>query len=49
MGGSKTTYTPPPPDNTFSTYLAYQQEREKTLDARAAQEKGRRCGKRSCA
>jgi hypothetical protein len=39
MGGKKVTYKAPPPDNTFSTYLTYQQEREKTLDARAAEEK----------
>jgi hypothetical protein len=39
MGGSKVTYNPPPPDNTFSKYLEYQQAREKTLDDRAAQER----------
>ena len=39
MGGTKVSYTPPPPDDTFSKYLSYQQEREKTLDARAEQEK----------
>ena len=39
MGGPKVTYNPPPPDDTFSKYLTYQQQREKTLDARAAQEK----------
>ena len=40
MGGAPTvTYNPPPPDDTFSDYLKYQQEREKTLDARAEQEK----------
>jgi hypothetical protein len=39
MGGSKVTYTPPPPDNTFSKYLEYQQAREKTLDIRAEREK----------
>ena len=39
MGGSKVNYNPPPPDNTFSKYLEYQQGREKTLDDRAAQEK----------
>jgi len=38
-GGTKVTYNPPPPDNTFSKYLEYQQAREKTLDDRAAQEK----------
>jgi hypothetical protein len=31
-GGTKVTYNPPPPDNTFSKYLEYQQAREKTLD-----------------
>ena len=39
MGGKKVTYTPPPPDNTFTKYLEYQQAREKTLDDRAAQER----------
>lgn len=39
MGGKKVSYTPPPPDDTFSKYLSYQQEREKTLDARAQTEK----------
>ena len=39
MGGKKVTYTPPPPDDTFSKYLSYQQEREKTLDTRAQTEK----------
>ena len=39
MGGKKATYNPPPPDNTFSKYLEYQQAREKTLDDRAAQER----------
>jgi hypothetical protein len=39
MGGKKVTYNPPPPDDTFSKYLSYQQEREKTLDDRAAQER----------
>jgi hypothetical protein len=32
MGGTKVKYNPPPPDNTFSKYLEYQQAREKTLD-----------------
>lgn len=41
MGGSKVNYNPPPPDDTFSKYLSYQQAREKTLDDRAAQEKQR--------
>ena len=39
MGGTKVNYTPPPPDNTFSKYLEYQQAREKVLDDRATQEK----------
>jgi hypothetical protein len=39
MGGKKVTYNPPPPDNTFSKYLEYQQERERTLDTRAEREK----------
>ena len=39
MGGTKVNYNPPPPDDTFSKYLSYQQEREKTLDTRAEQEK----------
>jgi hypothetical protein len=39
MGGKKVSYTPPPPDNTFTKYLEYQQAREKTLDTRAEQEK----------
>ena len=39
MGGKKVNYTPPPPDDTFSKYLSYQQEREKTLDTRAQTEK----------
>jgi hypothetical protein len=39
MGGKKVTYNPPPPDNTFSKYLEYQQAREKTLDDRAEREK----------
>lgn len=39
MGGKKVSYTPPPPDDTFSKYLSYQQEREKTLDTRAETEK----------
>ena len=39
MGGKKVNYTPPPPDDTFSKYLSYQQDREKTLDTRAQQEK----------
>jgi hypothetical protein len=38
-GGTKVTYNPPPPDDTFSKYLEYQQAREKVLDARAEQER----------
>jgi hypothetical protein len=26
MGGTKVNYNPPPPDDTFSKYLTYQQE-----------------------
>jgi hypothetical protein len=37
MGSTKVKYNPPPPDNTFSKYLEYQQAREKTLDDRAEQ------------
>jgi hypothetical protein len=37
--GTKVSYTPPPPDNTFAKYLEYQQAREKVLDDRALQEK----------
>jgi hypothetical protein len=44
MGGKKVTYTPPPPDDTFSKYLSYQQEREKTLDTRAQTRESRGCG-----
>ena len=39
MGGTKVKYNPPPPDNTFSKYLEYQQGREKILDDRAAQQR----------
>jgi hypothetical protein len=39
MGSTKVKYNPPPPDDTFSKYLSYQQERERTLDARAEREK----------
>jgi hypothetical protein len=42
MGGTKVNYTPPPPDNTFSKYLEYQQAREKTLDDRAERKKKQR-------
>jgi hypothetical protein len=37
MGGSRSTYNPPPPDDTFKNYLKYQQEREATAQARADQ------------
>ena len=37
MGGSKSTYNPPPPDDTFKNYLKYQQEREATAQTRADQ------------
>ena len=47
MGGSKVNYNPPPPDDTFSKYLSYQQEREKTLDTRAAQEKAEAAAERA--
>ena len=36
---SKVSYTPPPPDNTFSKYLEYQQAREKTLEDRVETER----------
>ena len=40
MGGAPSVqYSAPPKDDTFSDYLKYQQEREKTLDTRAQQEK----------
>ena len=39
MGGSKVQYNPPPPDNTFSKYLEYQQAREKTLEDRVETER----------
>ena len=38
-GGSKVTYNPPPPDNTFSKILEYQQASEKRLQDRADQER----------
>jgi len=47
MGGKKVTYNPPPPDNTFSKYLEYQQTREKTLDDRAAQERAEAAAEKS--
>lgn len=47
MGGSKVNYQPPPPDDTFSKYLSYQQAREKSLDDRAAQEKAEAAAERA--
>ena len=38
-GGSKVTYNPPPPDNTFSKLLEYQQANDKRLQDRADQER----------
>ena len=38
-GGSKVTYNPPPPDNTFSKILEYQQANDKRLQDRADQER----------
>ena len=38
-GGSKVTYNPPPPDNTFSKLLEYQQANDKRLQDRAEQER----------
>lgn len=43
--GTKVSYTPPPPDDTFAKYLKYQQEREAVLDARAAEEKAEAANK----
>jgi hypothetical protein len=37
MGGNRSTYNPPPPDDTFKNYLKYQQEREATAQTRADQ------------
>ena len=37
--GSKVKYNPPPPDNTFTKYLEYQQAREKTLEDRVETER----------
>jgi hypothetical protein len=47
MGGSKVNYNPPPPDDTFTKYLEYQQAREKTLDTRAEQEKAEAAAERA--
>ena len=38
-GGSKVTYNPPPPDNTFSKILEFQQASDKRLQDRADQER----------
>jgi hypothetical protein len=38
-GGTRVTYNPPPPDNTFAKYLEYQQRKETAAEERAAQEK----------
>jgi hypothetical protein len=38
-GGSKVTYNPPPPDNTFSKILEYQQASDQRLQDRAEQER----------
>jgi len=38
-GGSKVTYNPPPPDNTFSKLLEYQQANDQRLQDRAEQER----------
>jgi len=38
-GGTRVTYQPPPPDNTFAKYLEYQQRKEIATEERAAQEK----------
>jgi hypothetical protein len=37
--GTKVSYKPPPPDNTFAEYLKYQQAREKTLEDRVEAER----------
>lgn len=37
--GTKVSYKPPPPDNTFANYLKYQQERENTLESRVETER----------
>jgi hypothetical protein len=43
--GTKVSYKPPPPDDTFAKYLKYQQERESVLDTRAAQERAEAAAK----
>jgi hypothetical protein len=45
MGAPKVKYKAPPPDNTFANYLSYQQQREKTLDTRAQQERAEAAAK----
>jgi hypothetical protein len=37
--GTKVSYQPPPPDDTFAEYLKYQQTREKTLEDRVEAER----------
>jgi hypothetical protein len=41
MGGTKVNYTPPviPKDDTFEKYLAYQQKKEESAEAKVAAEK----------
>lgn len=41
MGSRRVTYTPPPPDDTFSKYLAYTKEQEAKLETQAAEERAR--------
>lgn len=38
-GGPSVSYTPPPPDDSFSKYLQYTQEKERVAEQRAAQER----------
>jgi len=38
-GGPSVSYTPPPPDDTFSKYLQYTKEKEAVAEERAAQER----------
>jgi hypothetical protein len=38
-GGPSVSYTPPPPDDTFSKYLQYTKEKETVAEERAAQER----------
>ena len=39
MGGTSVSYTPPPPDDTFTKYLQYTKEKEAVAEERAAQER----------